>query len=278
MDVTNFRADFDKYPRLTREREHVLAVKAKKGNKAALDELVRSNLRYVLPIALRYRRYGVPIADLVSEGALGLMVAAEKFDPERGTRFVTYCAHWAKAMMLDFVIRNHSLVRLSAGSLRSKVFFQLRKDKDQLLREHGIGRDEAIEILAARYGTNPERLSRLAVRLEARDVAGDAPMAMEANTTVFDNIPTDEPSQEETFATKERALQVKTKVLEAVALLDERERFIVRVRVMADDPEEMSLAELGRTLGVSRERARQIEARAKEKLRQRLAQVVEHAA
>jgi RNA polymerase sigma-32 factor len=103
-------------------------------------------------------------------------------------------------------------------------------------------------------------------------------MAMEANTTVFDNIPTDEPSQEETFATKERALQVKTKVLEAVALLDERERFIVRVRVMADDPEEMSLAELGRTLGVSRERARQIEARAKEKLRQRLAQVVEHAA
>jgi RNA polymerase sigma-32 factor len=176
-------------------------------------------------------------------------------------------------MMLDFVIRSHSVVRLSAGSLRSKVFFQLRKDKDQLFREQGIGRDEAIEILAARYGTNPERLARLAVRLEARDVAGDSPVAQETNTTIFDNLATDEPSQEETFAVKEQAAQLKTKVREAVALLDERERYIVRVRVMADDPEEMSLAELGRTLGVSRERARQIEARAKEKLRQRLSEV-----
>jgi RNA polymerase sigma-32 factor len=269
MDVTVLRSTFDRYPRLSREVEHDLAVRAKQGDKLALDELVRSNLRFVLPIALRYRRYGVPINDLVSEGALGLMIAAEKFDPERGTRFVTYCAHWAKAMMLDFVIRSHSMVRLSAGSLRSKVFFQLRKDKEKLLREN-IDRDEAIAILAKRYGTNPERLARLAVRMEVRDVHGDAPVAHDAHVTLFDSLAAEEQSQEDAFAQKEQRDMLESKVREAVALLDERERFIVRVRVMADDPDEMSLAELGRTLGVSRERARQIEARAKEKLRRQL--------
>jgi RNA polymerase sigma-32 factor len=255
---------------LTREHEYELACRVRDaGDKVAARELVEANLRYVVAIALSYRRYGVRVADLVSEGNVGLMIALKKFDPDRGTRFVTYAAHWIRAYVLDHVIRAWSIVGVGAGPLRSKVFFRLRREKAKIMASTSDG-IEIGEKLAERFGTTPEKITLLAHRLEARDVSLDTKVFDDGAATVLDTMPSGGPSQEEAFFGFERSHAIHAWVREAVEKLDPRERFIVQVRIMAEGPDELSLAEIGRRLGVSRERARQLEARAKQKIRRHL--------
>jgi len=255
---------------LSREEEHDLACRVRDANDPqAARQLIEANLRYVVAIALSYRRYGVRLADLISEGNVGLMIALRKFDPTRGTRFVTYAAHWIRAYVLDHVIRAWSIVGVGAGPLRSKVFFRLRREKARILASTSDA-VEANERLAERFGTTTDKIALLAHRLEARDVSLDAKVFDDGASTVLDTLPGQGPSQEEEFFVHERSSAVHARVREAVQKLDPRERFIVEVRMMADGPEELSLAEIGRRLGVSRERARQLEARAKQKLRRHL--------
>jgi len=255
---------------LSREREYELACRVRDADdREAARELVEANLRYVVAIALSYRRYGVRLADLVSEGNVGLMIALKKFDPDRGTRFVTYAAHWIRAYVLDHVIRAWSIVGVGAGPLRSKVFFRLRREKAKIL---ALTSDpvQANETLAARFGTTSDKIALLAHRLEARDVSLDAKVFDDGAATVLDTLPSGGRSQEEEFLVHERSSAIAACVREAVEKLDPRERFIVEVRMMADGPDELSLAEIGRRLGVSRERARQLEARAKQKIKRHL--------
>jgi RNA polymerase sigma-32 factor len=255
---------------LSREDEHELACRVRDLNDPeAARQLIEANLRYVVAIALSYRRYGVRLADLISEGNVGLMIALKKFDPTRGTRFVTYAAHWIRAYVLDHVIRAWSIVGVGAGPLRSKVFFRLRREKARILASTSDA-VEANERLAERFGTTTDKIALLAHRLEARDVSLDAKVFDDGASTVLDTLPGHGPSQEEEYFVHERSTAVHARVREAVQKLDPRERFIVEVRMMADGPEELSLAEIGRRLGVSRERARQLEARAKQKLRRHL--------
>jgi RNA polymerase sigma-32 factor len=256
---------------LSREEEYELAcrVRAPDGDAEAARKLVEANLRYVVAIALSYRRYGVRLADLISEGNVGLMIALKKFDPARGTRFVTYAAHWIRAYVLDHVIRAWSIVGVGAGPLRSKVFFRLRREKAKILASTSDSM-EANERLAERFGTTSDKIALLANRLEARDVSLDAKVFDDGAATVLDTVPGAGPSQEEQYLSHERSSSVHACVREAVEKLDPRERFIVEVRMMADRADELSLAEIGRRLGVSRERARQLEARAKQKLRRHL--------
>jgi RNA polymerase sigma-32 factor len=257
-------------PRLTREEEHDLAVQVRdSGDAVALDKLTRANLRYVVAIAIKYRRYRVPISELVSEGSIGLVVAARKFDPDRGTRFVTYAAHWIRAFMLDHVIRGSSMVANGSGPMRSKMFFRLRREK-ALLVGQGFEPAEVAERLAASFGTTVEKLRTMEERLEARDVSIDAPVYEDGTGTVLDGMASTDMSQEEELSRAEQAFQLSARVRDAVSDLDPRERFIVEARLMADAPSELSLAEIGRRLGVSRERARQIEARAKQKIKKLL--------
>jgi RNA polymerase sigma-32 factor len=255
---------------LSREREYALARLVREhDDREAARELVEANLRYVVAIALSYRRYGVRVADLVSEGNVGLMIALKKFDPDRGTRFVTYAAHWIRAYVLDHVIRAWSIVGVGAGPLRSKVFFRLRREKAKIMAST---RDvvEVGEKLAERFGTTPEKITMLAHRLEARDLSLDAKVFEDGAATVLDTLASGGPSQEEQYLGHERANAIHDWVRAAVEKLDPRERFIVQVRIMADGAEELSLAEIGRRLGVSRERARQLEARAKQKIKRHL--------
>jgi RNA polymerase sigma-32 factor len=255
---------------LSREHEYELALRVRdRDDPDAARRLIEANLRYVVAIAFGYRRYGVRIADLVSEGNVGLMVALKKFDPERGTRFVTYAAHWIRAYVLDHVIRAWSMVGVGAGPLRSKVFFRLRREKAKIL---ALTSDPSLanEKLAARFGTTGEKIALLAHRLESRDLSLDTKVFDDGSATVLDTLPSDSESQEEDLLAHERQATIASCVRAAVAKLDSRERFIIEVRVMADGPEELSLAEIGRQLGVSRERARQLEARAKEKIRRHL--------
>ncbi len=255
---------------LSREAEYELACLVRDRNDPdAARRLIEANLRYVVAIALSYRRYGVRLADLISEGNVGLMIALRKFDPGRGTRFVTYAAHWIRAYVLDHVIRAWSIVGVGAGPLRSKVFFRLRREKARILASTSDTL-EATERLAERFGTTTDKITMLAHRLEARDVSLDAKVFEDGAATVLDTIPGTGPTQEEEYLVHERSCSVHASVREAVEKLDPRERFIVKVRMMADGADELSLAEIGRRLGVSRERARQLEARAKQKLRRHL--------
>lgn len=258
-------------PTLSREQEHAMAVASRKGDPDARAVLVRANLRYVVPIAIGFRRYGVPVAELIAEGNVGLIIALSKFDPERGTRFVTYAAHWIRATMLEHIIQSWSMVRFGGGPLRSKVFFRLRREKAKLAAT-GATTDEINAALAERFGTSVERLVLLGQRLEARDVSVDAPARDDAQGTVLEGMASTAHSAEEIYLAQEDTARVTARVRTAMSALDPRERFIVETRVMADDPDELSLAEIGRQLGVSRERARQIEARAKAKLRKQLAE------
>lgn len=255
---------------LSREREYELACLVRdRDDREAARQLVEANLRYVVAIALSYRRYGVRLADLVSEGNVGLMIALKKFDPDRGTRFVTYAAHWIRAYVLDHVIRAWSIVGVGAGPLRSKVFFRLRREKARILASTN-DLVEANEKLAERFGTTSDKIALLAQRLEARDVSLDAKVFEDGAATVLDTLPHGDPSQEDQYFGAERSSTLRARVREAVEKLDPRERFIVEVRMMADGPDELSLAEIGRRLGVSRERARQLEARAKQKIKRHL--------
>jgi RNA polymerase sigma-32 factor len=237
------------------------------GDARAGEELVRANLGNVMRIARQYRHYGVPPAELVAEGNFGLVRALFKFDPARGVRFMTYAAYWIRAYVLDYVIHSFSLVGSGSVALRSRFFFRLRRERSRIANLLGQT-EEAAAALAASLGVGGARLDAMLERLDARDVPLDAPPAG-GGQTLSERLPAlDDPERQ--LGELELVGRLRHAVHSAVQGLDARERFIVESRLMADREEELSLAEIGRRLGVSRERARQIEQRAKRKLRARI--------
>ena len=262
-----------RYPKLDREREQELAKRwAKTGDPAAADALIRAHLRYVVAIALKYRRYGVPLTELIAEGNFGLVHALKKFEAKRGNRFVTYAAYWIRAYVLGYVIKSWSLVGVGSGALRSKLFFKLRRERTRILNLVG-DQERTNEILAEKFGASPAQIASMVCRLETRDVSLDGKVFDDSSTTVMDTLVSGELDQEASLSSDENRDEVKSAVKRAVQDLDVRERYIVEKRMMADAEDELSLAEIGRRLGVSRERARQLEERAKKKLRLRIAEI-----
>ncbi len=271
--LSRYIAAAHKYPRLDREAELALARRwIESRDPAAAEELVRAHLRYVVAIALKYRRYGVPIAELVAEGNIGLVHALKKFEPERGNRFVTYAAYWIRAYVLNYVIRSWSLVGVGSGALRSKLFFKLRRERVRVMNLLG-DKEKANEALAAQFKVPKAQLVSMLRRLEYRDVSLDTQVFDDSATTLVDTLVSPDPGQEHGVLTDQRQKIVKRTVRSALKVLDPRERFIVENRLLADKGDELSLAELGRRLGVSRERARQLEERAKRKLRSRISEI-----
>jgi RNA polymerase sigma-32 factor len=272
-NVSRYLSMVQAFPQLDREAELELAKRWQEhADVDAADKLVRAHLRYVVAIALKYRRYGVPLSELIAEGNFGVVHALKKFQPERGNRFVTYAAYWIRAYILNYIIRSWSLVGAGSGALRSKMFFRLRREKVRVLNLVGDGA-AADELLATRLGLTLEQVQGMLRRLEARDVSLDAKMYEDSGTAVLDTLVSPAQDQEQSLAATGVQEKLKDAVREAVEELDDRERYIVENRLMADPEDELSLAELGRRLGVSRERARQLEARAKKKLRGRLQSV-----
>jgi RNA polymerase sigma-32 factor len=244
------------------------------GNEAARDALVRAHLRHVVAIALKYRRYGLPVADLVAEGNFGVVHALSKFEPERGTRFVTYAAYWIRAYILNYIIRSWSLVGVGSGALRSKTFFKLRRERVRITNLVGEG-PEADELLAKSMNLPVDKVMAMVRRLESRDQSLDAQVWDDSATTVLDTLVAPGNNQEEQVGEREVSINVQAVVRDSLKHLDKRERYIVEKRLMADREDELSLAEIGRRLGVSRERARQLEARARRKLKGRITQISE---
>ena len=265
----NYLAEVRAIPTLTREEEHQLAVLWRdQKDPAAGERLVRANLRYVVAIAATYRRYGLRTSDLIAEGNVGVVTALRKFDPEKGTRFVTYAAYWIRAFMLNYVIRSWSMVGSGSGPLRSKLFFQLRRERARLAGQFSETEPAMVQ-LAEQMQLPVEKVVQLMQRLDGRDVSLDQKVYEDGEQTRLDLMTSADPSQDVMLEQHESSELLGGRVRTALQGLDARERYIVESRMLADD--ELSLAEIGRRLGVSRERARQIEARAKKKLRRSLA-------
>ncbi|MCG8554638.1 MAG: sigma-70 family RNA polymerase sigma factor [Proteobacteria bacterium] len=262
-------------PVLNRETEHQLAVRARQGDVAAGHRLVEANLRFAVAVAIRFRHYGIPLAELIAEGNLGLAMAVRKFDPTRGTRFVTYAGYWIRALVLDLVVRSTSMVGGGSGVLRSKVFFRLRRERARISNLIG-DEEQRNQKLARRFNVKADKMRAMLLQLDARDSSLDVPAYPEGNLTLLDLMADHGAGQEQTYLNSEREHILRRELGAALSTLDKRERFIVERRIMGD--EEESLAELGRQLGVSRERARQLEARAKRKLRERLKPEISNAA
>jgi RNA polymerase sigma-32 factor len=254
-------------PVLTREDEIELANRwHERGDRAAAASLVRAHLRYVVACAIRYRRYRVPLSELIAEGNFGLAHALTKFEPARGCRFVTYAAYWIRAYILNYVIRCWSVVGGGAGPLRSKLFFRLRREHVRLANLVGEG-EQADELLGQSLGMAPTKAAKMMHRLEARDLSLDSQVYSDSPRAWVDTITSEGRDQEASLANTQIQAHVRSAVRAALATLDARERYVVEARLMAEGEDELSLAEIGRRLGVSRERARQLESRAKNKLR-----------
>src|SRR6188768_1514576 len=222
------------YPQQTREEEQVL-VKAfrEKGDEVARDALVRAHLRHVVAIALKYRRYGLPVADLVAEGNFGVVHALSKFDTDRGTRFVTYAAYWIRAYILNYIIRSWSLVGGGSGALRSKMFFKIRRERVRIANLVGDG-EEANALLAQALDLPQAKVAAMVRSLDARDVSLDAPVYSDSAMTLGDTLVAADWNQEEGLAHSESDDFAREAVSEALIGLDQRERYIVEKRLMAD--------------------------------------------
>jgi RNA polymerase sigma-32 factor len=250
-------------PKLSREEEHELALRAREGDQAAADRLVEANLRYVIAIGLQYRRYGVALGDLIAEGSVGLVTAVRKFDPDRGTRFVTYAGYWIRAFVLEAVVRSSTMIGAGSGPFRSKLFFRLRRERARLSNLIADP-EELIATLAASFETSSQKMAELLRRLDQREISLDAPAYNDSDATLVEMLPDAAEPPDVIIERQRRQGGIHMRLEGALSVLDDRERLIVEKRILSDDS--ASLASIGRELGVSRERARQLEARAKKKL------------
>ncbi len=258
-------------PLLTREREQELALRWRDlEDEAALHELVNAYTRLVAATAAKYRNYGLPMADLMQEGAVGLMQAAARFEPEREVRFSTYASWWIRSAMQDYVLRNWSIVRTGSTSSQKSLFFNLRRLRARIEGRTGKPLDDrGRERIAAELNVATRDVESMEGRLTGADRSLDAPVGEDGDETwvhfLADQRPSPEDNAMEHLDGDERARWIR----EALAELPEREEKIIRQRLLEDDAR--TLESLGQELGVSKERVRQLEARALAKLRRSLA-------
>lgn len=260
-------------PALSRQEELALArAYLEQGDQKAKHRIVQANLRHVVPHALRHRRFGVALGELIAQGNVALVAALDRFEPQRELRFATYANHWIRAEILSMLLQQRSMVGGGKGPLRAKYVFKLRRELSELLGRFG-DRDRALTILAERFNKSPAEIGDIVSRIDSRDASLDASVNDGTGAPLVDLMPGDGEGADEWTAAEQTRQQVGVAVRVATADLNDRERFIVENRLMADDEVRMSLVEIGRRFGVSRERARQIESSVKDKLRKRLTAV-----
>ena len=266
--LSRYLNEIKAFPILTAEEEFMLAERYLKhdDNKAA-HKLVTSHLRLVAKIAMQYRGYGLPVADLISEGNIGLMKAVKKFEPERGFRLSTYAMWWIKASVTEYVLKSWSMVKMGTMAAQKKLFFSLRKAKRRLeiIDSSDINPEQA-KLLSQQFNLPEKDIIHMNGRMTIRDQSLNAPVSQgEEDSIEFQDTLTDNsPSPEAIVAHREEA-DIRSDLLkDALAELPERERHIFVERHLKDDP--ITLEKLGEGYGISRERVRQLENRAYEKV------------
>jgi RNA polymerase sigma-32 factor len=268
--VQDYIQSIQKYSALTFEAEQALANRWRKNkDEAAFRQLMQSYLRLVVKVALGYRGYGLPIEELVQEGNIGLMQAITRFEPERGFRLSTYAMWWIKAHVQEYILNNWSMVKIGTSSTQKKLFFNLRRLKSEMLGEDGVHlTPDAVKRISVELGVSENDVIGMDQRLRHGDESLNKPLGAEEDAQEWqDFLVETRPNQEEMYGRKQIAGQRKGKLMEALASLDERERIIFVARHLTEDESTPTLEDLSGQFGVSRERVRQLEERAYNKVR-----------
>jgi len=255
-----------KFPMLDAEEEYMLAKNWREnGNLKAAHKLVTSHLRLVAKIAMGYRGYGLPINEMISEGNIGLMQAVKKFDPDKGFRLATYAMWWIKAGIQEYVLRSWSLVKMGTTSAQKKLFFNLKKIKNQIApHQEGDLKDEQVEEISKRLDVKSEEIVNMNRRLMGHEKSLNDPIKDGGNDEWQDWLVDNKMDQELAMSQKQEFNDKKDLLYSSIKILNEREREILEARRLNENPK--TLDELSKKYKISRERIRQIETKAFEKL------------
>jgi len=264
--LSRYLSEIRKFPLLTPEDEYMFAKRLKEhGDSEAARRLVTSHLRLVAKIAMGYRGYGLPVSEIVSEGNVGLMQAVKRFDPDKGFRLATYAMWWIRASIQEYVLRSWSMVKMGTTAAQKKLFFNLRKAKSHIgAIEEGDLTPAHTATLADQLGVTEREVTDMNRRLTGPDASLNAPLRSESESEWQDWLADDTIDQETHLAEREERSDRHALLNTALDTLTERERDIIQERRLKDDP--ATLEDLSQKYGVSRERVRQIEVRAFEKL------------
>jgi len=266
----HYMAQINRFALLSREEEIDLARSyRRRGDLDSAHRLICANLRFVVKIAHEYRAYGIRMLDLIQEGNIGLMMAVKKFDPDRGIRLISYAVWWIRAYIHNFIVRSWSLVKIGTTQAQKKLFFKLSQTRDAIRRL--TGREETGAI-ARELAVRDEEVEEMAQRMAARDASLDLELSQGEDYTLLDSLADDRENQEDILLQREEDRLLSGRVTTALERLNERERRIVRDRILCDRPR--TLQELADDYGISRERVRQLEKNALNKLRGELCPTV----
>lgn len=267
--LSQYLQEIRKYPVLEVGEEYMLAKRWQEhSDSSAAHKLVTSHLRLVAKIAMTYRGYGLPLSEVISEGNIGLMQAVKKFDPNKGFRLATYAMWWIKASIQEYVLRSWSLVKMGTTANQKRLFFNLRKSKNQLQAiEDGDLSPEHAKSIATKLGVSQKEVIEMDRRLGG-DVSLNAPMSVQGEGQWQDWLVDGTEDQEYILVEKEETENRHQLLLSAMKDLNDRERFIFEKRRLSDPPE--TLEDLSNQLNISRERVRQIEVRAFEKVQENI--------
>src|SRR5437660_330869 len=256
--LTRYLGTIRKFPILEPPEEFALAKRWREhGDRDAAHRLVASHLRLVAKIAMRYRGYGLPIAEVISEGNVGLMQGVKRFEPEKGFRLATYAMWWIKAAIQEYILRSWSLVKMGTTVNQKKLFFNLRKAKSKIsVLDGGDLRPDQVKLIARRLGVTEQDVVEMNRRLGG-DVSLDAPIREDGDSGEWqDRLVDEHADQETTLAASEEFGSSRKALASALSVLNDRERRIFEARRLAEAP--IKLQELANQFGVSRERVRQI--------------------
>jgi RNA polymerase sigma-32 factor len=263
--LSRYLSEIRKFPMLGKDEEFMLAQRWREHqDPAAAHRLVTSHLRLVAKIAMGYRGYGLPIGEVISEGNVGLMQAVKKFEPDRGFRLATYAMWWIRASIQEYILRSWSLVKMGTTASQKKLFFNLRKAKSRISAlDEGDLREDQVASIAKRLGVAKQEVVDMNRRLGG-DASLNAPLREDGEGEWQDWLVDESASQESVLVDREESDARLGALKSALRVLNPRERRIFEARRLADDP--VTLEELSTEFGVSRERVRQIEVRAFEKV------------
>ena len=267
--LASYLAQIKKFPMLDAEEEYMLAKNWKTtGNLKSAEKLVTSHLRLVAKIAMGYKGYGLPVNEMISEGNVGLMQAVKKFEPEKGFRLATYAMWWIKASIQEYILRSWSLVKIGTTTAQKKLFFNLKKIKNQLApRSEGDLRDEHVSEISKKLNVKKEEVVSMNRRLSGKEHSLNAPIGEDGDEWQ-DWLVDKEMDQELKFAHKEEMNQRKDLLKDSIKILNDREKEILYARRLNDEP--TTLENLSKKYKISRERIRQIENKAFEKVQKHM--------
>ena len=274
--LSRYLAEIRKFPLLDPQEEYMLAKRWREHEDTeAAHKLVTSHLRLVAKIAMGYRGYGLPINEVIAEGNIGLMQAVKRFEPERGFRLATYAMWWIRAAIQEYILRSWSLVKLGTTAAQKKLFFNLRRVKGQIeALEEGDMHPDQVQNIARRLGVPEEEVINMNRRLASPDSSLNTPLGGESESEWQDWLADDSVDQETRLAESEELEERRTLLSTALDELTPRERDILEARRLRDEP--MTLEDLSLKYGISRERVRQIEVRAFEKLQDKMKAALAH--